>query len=143
MGKRITWFDMISPRERKRQEEDYSHKIFPFGIAQRDKELELLECLIPDKKPADSLYQTVLLKEIFLELSFQKGEEIFEAVVTDERIIEDLQEWGKNKLVQKYTVIEQNLLKAFAWKCLHICGVNDFPNATDVFEWINTKKSQI
>ena len=105
--------------------------------------MELLKYLIPDKKPADSLYQTVLLKEIFLESSFQKGDETFDAVITDERIIEDLQEWGKNKLVQKYTVIEQNLLKAFAWKCLRICGLNDFPNATDVFEWINTKESQI
>lgn len=141
MGKRITWFDMISPKERKRQEEDYNHKIFPFGLAQRDTELELLECLIPDKKPTDSLYQTVLLKEIFLESSFQKGEETFAAVIADERIIEDLKEWEKNKLVQKYTAIEQNLLKAFAWKCLHICGLRDFPKATDVFEWINTKEN--
>ena len=137
MGKRIAWFDMISPKERKRQEEAYNQKIFPFGAPQKEMELKLLKALFPDKKPEDSLYQIVLLKEIFLSTNQQHLGQAFEDYIFNETIAEDLQEWDKNKLLKQYSEAEQDLLKRFAWKCIHVADLNDFPEGTNVLEWMD------
>lgn len=139
MGKRIAWFDMVSPKERKRQEEAYNQKIFPFGMQQKELELKLLKSLLPDKKPEDSLYQIVLLKEIFLSTNQQQGDKTFEDYILNENIMEDLQEWNKNKLLKKYAELEQDLLERFAWKCIHISKLNDFPEDTNVLEWMDRR----
>ena len=125
MGKRIAWFDMVSPQERKRREEEYNHKIFPFGLDQKEKELKILKTLIPDKKPEDSLYQTVLLKEIFLDALSEGNSNSFEECILNEKVEEDLSDWKKGVLVQNFSELERSILKKFAWKCLKIKDLGD------------------
>lgn len=136
MGKRIAWFDMVSSRERKRREKEYNDKIFPFGPDQKEKELKILKILIPDKKPEDSLYQAVLLKEIFLNALSEADGDSFEQCILNEKVEEDLLEWKKGVLVQKFSELERSILKKFAWKCLKIQELKDLPEES-VYDWFN------
>ena len=136
MGKRIAWFDMISAKERKRREEEYNRRIFPFGTEQKEKELRILKMLIPDKKPEDSLYQAVLLKEIFLNALSEADGDSFEQCILNEKVEEDLLDWKKGVLVQKFSELERSILKKFAWKCLQIQELKDL-HEESMYDWFN------
>lgn len=136
MGKRITWFDMVSKREKKRQEEEYNNMIFPFGLKQKDEELRLLKELIVDKKPEDSLYQVVLLKEIFLNNISNNKEISYADCLSCDKVQEDLNDWQKGALASKFTKEEKENLKIFSWKIIHIDKFDDFPKQS-IKEWIN------
>lgn len=136
MGKRIAWFDMISAKERKRREEEYNYRIFPFGVDQKEKELKILKTLIPDKKPEDSLYQAVLLKEIFLDSWSEVKAQSFETCILNEKIEEDLLDWRKGTLVQPFSELEKSILKKYAWNCLQIQKLSDLPEDS-LYDWIN------
>lgn len=122
MGKRISWFDMVSSKEKKRQEEKYNKMIFPFGQAQKEKELELLKRLIPSKKSEDSLYQVVLLKEIFL---LADKNITYNDCMLNQQVIDEMFEWKKNILLKSYSDLEKDYLKKFAWMSLHIEELDD------------------
>ena len=136
MGKRIAWFDMISAKERKRREEEYNRRIFPFGTEQKEKELRILKMLIPDKKPEDSLYQAVLLKEIFLNALSEADGDSLEQCILNEKVEEDLLDWKKGVLVQKFSELERSILKKFAWKCLQIQELKDL-HEESMYDWFN------
>ncbi len=133
MGKKITWFDMISKDERKHQEEKYNNMMFPFGLDQRDKELALLKELIPNKKGEDCLYQVILLKEIFLTSDSHLS---YKECLENRDIQEELYDWEKGILTSKFTNDEKDCLCKFAYKCLHIEKLEDLPNES-ILSWIN------
>lgn len=129
MGKRISWFDMVSLKEKKQQEEKYNKLIFPFGLNQKEKELELLKQLIPSKKPEDSLYQIVLLKEIF---SVVDKNISYEECILNSEIADELLSWQKNVLLKKYSDLEKDNLKKFAWMAIRIEKLDDL--SLDLFD---------
>lgn len=81
MGRRITVFDFVSAKERKRREEEFFRQSFPLGEAQKEKERELLQALFPGKSKQSVLYNMLTLKDAIREeddlpsaIAYWKGE---------------------------------------------------------------------
>lgn len=145
LGKHISWFDMVSPKELKRREEAFRSRVFPFGDEQKKIETDLLRYLLPEKKPEDSLYQVVLLKEIILNYPAKTVEMDPRDFIDpgagrsiNQALYDEIRDWQKGTLTRKFNAEEQEKLLLYAWKSAFVKSMDDFPEADYLEKWIKS-----
>lgn len=116
MGKRIAWFDMLSPKQREAREREVRNAIFPFGEAQRAAEIDLLRKLIHTRST-----ESVLL----FQLAQAK-----EAVNADDK--EALKEWFTSPLARSFKREERACILAAAQLERTITSLDEMPDKESV-----------
>lgn len=116
----IPWFSFISRREQERKEKKYKSQMFPFGDAQKEKELNLLNTLfLGEKNGNELLYQLLCVKECLM------AEE-------PEWRQEELRKWQRGPLVQKLSVAGRMNIMALAMLEQECVSLEEFPDAEQV-----------
>ena len=128
MGRRITFFDFVPARERKRREIEFYRRSFPFGEQQKEKEEELLCALFPGKDRTSLLYNVLTLKDALRE---------------EETREEAIAYWKKDKLTQDLTPQEQEKMIRYTFRSLATRSLEDYPDAADAQAWLDNNGAAV
>ncbi|MBQ6735515.1 MAG: hypothetical protein IJR00_11495 [Lachnospiraceae bacterium] len=121
MGRRITVFDFVSAKERKRREEEFFRQSFPLGEAQKEKEKELLQALFPGKSKQSVLYNMLTIKD-----AIREEDDLPSAVAY----------WKGEVPTQDLTPEEQELMIRYTLKSIRTQSLEQYPDAEHVTEWL-------
>lgn len=92
-----SWFSFVSKDKRKKREERYFRKVYPFGIAQKSWEENKLKAFFPDAKDIKVyLYHLLILKEKMANTLLEKDDDDY----IDASIDEIIKKWSKDRLVR-------------------------------------------
>ncbi|MCD8084097.1 MAG: hypothetical protein LUE86_11455 [Clostridiales bacterium] len=116
MGKGIPWLEFVSPRERKRREEQYYRRMFPFGEEQRRLEGRLLSrCTDTKLSEEELLFQLLCVREVLQE--------------EDEMSRKDaLESWRKNPLTANLSPADRQVVYALAVLSAGCSSLEEYPD---------------
>ncbi len=113
----IPWFESVTPQQRRKREEKYLRMMFPFGAAQKEREISLLkQCVKAGLKDGELLYQLLCVKEALLE----EDEESRKTALAN---------WAKSHLAGYLSPNDKRIVYALAKMGLACKSLEDFPDA--------------
>lgn len=116
----ISWFKIVSRRDREKNEKKYKEKMFPLGESQQDREQALLKELLPNTKDSDQLlYHLICAKECLMEEDSEWREE-------------GLEKWLGSSLMQRLSAGERATILALAQIEQECTSMEEFPDVEQV-----------
>ena len=118
-------FDMRSPEERKKDDEAYYRRMFPFGERQKEYDQHLLEIGVPHQDQKENLYFLLLAKE-----AVPEGKEA-------------LGRWYNDRLLKRFNESEKAFILALAELEKAAGSFEDLPSFEEVRDHAKTVEKEV
>lgn len=117
------WFSFLSADKKKKRQERYFKKVYPFGLEQKEWESRYLKEKFPDSKDIKFyIYHLIILKEKLANTLLDEDEDDY-----DNSNIEDIiNKWKKDKLVKQLGDFAIDILKNIALAQLSSKNLEEF-----------------
>jgi hypothetical protein len=122
-----SWFVIKSKKERERDKKKYFNRVFPLGEAQKEKDGELLEQLIPasEIQAQEKLFLLISMRDLYTDPTREEDDgPVNEAVV--------MKGWHGWKVAKHISDQEKALFLALARLSLKAPSLEEYPQIADI-----------